>query len=174
LGIKFGAILTLLLAAKFRPRSVTTRGDRMNQVAINIKPKKNPQGPFEFKRCDIVGAAPGSLLISPMGGPFCLVTVEMYNAQDEYMGGTANVGNGDPWSSLENGRVEWPIDASRCQGGILKWMIVPVLGAGALLPYVMTAQVRQGGILLGEARYKGSIDVGGTVGDAIIDGVNIV
>lgn len=130
-------------------------------------------GPFAFEKANINSELLGSLVITPIGGPYVIVTVEQYDADVQYQGGTGKVGNKRAWDSLKNGKVEWPIDARTCKGGLLKWLIIPVVGAAGLLPYNITVQIWQNGMVLGETHYVGEIDPGATIGTLLIDGVRI-
>ena len=69
-------------------------------------------GPFAFEKANINSELLGSLVITPIGGPYVIVTVEQYDADVQYQGGTGKVGNKRAWDSLKNGKV---VMADRCE-----------------------------------------------------------
>jgi hypothetical protein len=131
-------------------------------------------GRFDFKRGQIKAAGgTAQLVFRCVGGPFALVQVALFDANNTLRDAVGFKGHGDPLSTTMPNTSEWTFNPAACPGGYVKWTVWPIRNAADLPAYHVTVQVWQNGSME-DAVVSGAVPDTQLMDDPFVDGVMIL
>lgn len=130
-------------------------------------------GRFKFERREITAAGgTAQLVFSCVGGPFALVQIALFDANDTLRDAVGYKGFGDPLITTQDSTSQWEFEPRWCPGGYVKWSVWPYRNAANLPAYRVTAQIRQQG-KTDDAVVSGVVPDGQQMAQPFTDGIQV-